>query len=72
MNGTTFSQFRKLLKSRNWKIVRESKRPVGSVGRLGARNKLIKGVSYFFVPLVYVPVVREMALQRIAYILERE
>jgi SAM-dependent methyltransferase len=72
INGTTFSQFRKLLKSMNWKIVRESKRPVGSVGRLQARNKLIKGVSYFFVPLVYVPVVREMALQRIAYILERQ
>jgi SAM-dependent methyltransferase len=71
INGTTFSQFRKLIKGMNWKILLESKRPVGSVGRLTARRRLVKGVSYLFVPLVYVPGVREMALHRIAYILER-
>jgi SAM-dependent methyltransferase len=71
INGTTFSQFRKLIKDMNWKILLESKRPVGSVGRLTARRRLVKGVSYLFVPLVYVPGVREMALHRIAYILER-
>jgi SAM-dependent methyltransferase len=71
INGTTFSQFRKLLRSMNWKILRETKRPIGSVGRLTARSKLLKGVSYLFVPLVYVAGVREMVLHRIAYILER-
>jgi len=71
INGTTFSQFRRLIKNVNWKILRESKQPVGGVGRIGARSKLVKGVSYVFLPLVYVPGAREMALHRIAYILER-
>ena len=71
INGTTFSQFRALIGSTNWKIVRESKRPLGGVGRIGARNRLVRGASYFFAPLVHVPGLREMALHRIAYILER-
>jgi SAM-dependent methyltransferase len=71
INGTTFSQFRKLINKMDWKILRESKRPVGSVGRVTARSKLLKAMSYLFVPLVYVPGVREMALHRIAFILER-
>lgn len=71
INGTTFSQFRKLIKNMNWKVLRESKRPVGSIGRLTAQSKLLKGASSLLLPLVYVPGVRELALHRIAYILER-
>jgi ubiquinone/menaquinone biosynthesis C-methylase UbiE len=71
INGTTFSQFRKLIKTMNWEILLESKRPIGSVGRFAARSRLVKGASCLFVPLVYVPGVRELALHRIAYILER-
>jgi 2-polyprenyl-3-methyl-5-hydroxy-6-metoxy-1,4-benzoquinol methylase len=71
INGTTFSEFRKLIKNMNWKVLRESKRPVGSIGRLTAQSKLLKGASSLLLPLVYVPGVRELALHRIAYILER-
>jgi SAM-dependent methyltransferase len=71
INGTTFAQFRKLIRKTNWRILRESKRPIGSIGRLTARSKLLKAMSYVFAPLVYVPGVRELALHRITYILER-
>jgi SAM-dependent methyltransferase len=71
INGTTFSQFRKLIHRMNWNVLRESRRPIGSVGRMSARSNLVNGVSYLFWPLVYLPGAREMALHRIAYVLER-
>lgn len=71
INGTTFSEFRKLIQQMNWKVLRESKRQIGSVGRISARSRLIRGASYLFMPLVRLPGTREMALHRIAYILER-
>jgi SAM-dependent methyltransferase len=71
INGTTFSQFRALIERMNWKIVRESKRPLGGAGRIGAHNQLVKAASFVFLPLVHVPGIREVALHRIAYILER-
>jgi hypothetical protein len=55
----------------SWKILRESKRPVGSVGRMFERRKLARAVSNIFVPLVYVPGAREIVLHRIVYVLER-
>ena len=71
INGTTFARFRALVDDLDWRIVRESKRPVGSVGRMFERRRLVRGVSRLFVPLVHVPGVREVFLHRIAYILER-
>jgi SAM-dependent methyltransferase len=71
INGTTLSQFRKLIKNMNWRVLRESKRPIGSVGRLTAQSKLLKRASSLLLPLVYLPGVREAALHRIVYILER-
>ena len=71
INGTTFSQFRELVGTMNWKIVDESKRPVGSVGRMFERRRLVRAVSSLGVPLVHVPGLREMVLHRIAYVLER-
>jgi SAM-dependent methyltransferase len=71
INGTTFSEFRELVRSMDWKIVRESRRPIGSVGRIFAQNRLVQGLSYALLPLAYVPGAREIVLHRIAYILER-
>ena len=71
INGTTFSEFRSLVKSMNWGILRESRRPIGSVGRLFARSRLVHAMSSAMMPLVYMPGAREIVLHRIAYILER-
>jgi SAM-dependent methyltransferase len=71
INGTTFSRFRTLIRQMDWKVVRESKRPIGSVGRMFARSGLARTVSHLFTPLVYVPGLRELTLHRIAYVLER-
>ena len=71
INGMTFARFRALIDDLDWRIVRESKRPVGSVGRMFERRSLVRAASRLFVPLVHVPGVREVLLHRIAYILER-
>jgi SAM-dependent methyltransferase len=71
INGTTFAQFRALIRNMDWKILLESKLPIGSVGRIAARRGLVRSVSLVLAPLVHVPGLRELVLHRIAYVLVR-
>lgn len=71
INGTTLSKFLKLLKNRGWVVNYQSRKPIGSIGRNISKNKLFKIFSVFIYPLVYVPVLREVFLHRITFILEK-
>lgn len=72
INGTTFHKFRKIYREQKWKKIFQSRKPVGSVGRMFEKNKLMKVISKVFVPLTYIPFVQEIVLHRIAVILEKE
>ena len=71
INGTTLAQFRKLLRNNNWKIILDSRKPIGSIGRNISEIKIFKFLSHFFYPLTFVPFLQEIFLHRITYILER-
>ena len=72
LNGMTFRRFRKIIKNRNWKILFQSRKPIGSVGRLIEKKKWIKLISILFVPFTYVPFIQEVVLHRITVILEKK
>lgn len=71
INGTTSTQFRRLLRNSGWRIARNSRKPIGSVGRSAQRKKVYKLMSYFFYPLTFIPFVQEVFRHRIVYILEK-
>lgn len=71
INGITHAQFRKYIKN-NWRIIRHSRKPIGSIGRNASKIKIYKMISYLFLPLVLVPFANEIFLHRITYILEKK
>ncbi|MEJ2306460.1 MAG: class I SAM-dependent methyltransferase [candidate division WOR-3 bacterium] len=71
INGTTLFQFKKMLKQMDWKIIHQSKKPIGSVGRNISKRALIRILSKLFLPLNYFPFLQEVFLHRITYILEK-
>lgn len=71
INGTTLHKFKQLIGVENWKIIRHSKKPIGSIGRNVSKSKVFKVLSTLFYPLVYIPGVREIFLHRITFILEK-
>lgn len=70
INGTTAYRFAHLLGSEQWSIELQPSLPIGGVGRRAARGKG-KVVARVFRPLTRVPVVREVALHRITYVLRK-
>lgn len=72
LNGMTFHEFRKLIKDRNWKILFQSRKPIGSIGRYIEKNKWMKIPALLFVPFTYIPFIQEIVLHRIALIMEKE
>lgn len=71
INGTTLRKFKKYLRSRDWKIVLNSRKPIGGVGRNVSKKKWLVSMSYLFYPLTFIPFIQEIMLQRITYILEK-
>jgi ubiquinone/menaquinone biosynthesis C-methylase UbiE len=71
INGTTFSQFKRLIRTMNWQIFREVHKPLGSVGRNITRYPLAKIGGKLFLPLTFLPVLQELFLHRITFILEK-
>lgn len=72
INGTTLAKFRKFLNKNKWKIVLQSRKPIGSIGRNISKKCIFKLISYFFYPLTFVPFLQEAFLHRITYILEKK
>ena len=73
INGTSLRSFRKMLKEGGWKIIRHSRPPIGSIGRSVVRNprlwhRLLATVGR---RLVNVPLLDEMFLHRLVFVLER-
>lgn len=71
INGTTYSQFTKLIRTLNWRVHTKVHKPIGSIGRNISKNPLAKMVSYLFFPLTFIPVLRELFLHRVTFILEK-
>lgn len=71
INGTMFSLFKRLIRAMNWRIFSEVHKPLGSVGRNISRNPFAKIISKLFFPLAFIPVLQEVFLHRITFILEK-
>lgn len=71
INGTTLKQFKKLIKNKDWKIVMQGNKPIGSVGRNMAKKPLVLLASKSFYPLIFIPGIQEIFLHRITFILEK-
>lgn len=71
LNGITLRKFRKILSDGNWRIVLHSRKPIGSIGRNIANNRLAHLISHAFRPLTYIPGLQEAFLHRLTFILEK-
>lgn len=71
INGTTVAKFQRLIKKQNWKVRVRGKKPIGSIGRNMSKNKLLNLISFFLQPLATMPILQEVFLHRITYILEK-
>lgn len=72
INGTTFRKFYTYIKNSNWKIVFQSHKPIGSVGRIIEKHKWLKVITVVLIPLTYIPIIQDFVLQRITVILEKK
>jgi SAM-dependent methyltransferase len=71
INGTTLAQFRRYLRGPHWVISRHVRKPIGSIGRNASKSMLLTGVSLLCYPLARMPVLEEVFLHRISYILQK-
>jgi len=72
INGTTLSQFKGLIKVRNWRVIHQAKKPIGSIGRHIYKKTTLRLISKLFLPLTFIPGLRELFLHRIVFILEKQ
>jgi 2-polyprenyl-3-methyl-5-hydroxy-6-metoxy-1,4-benzoquinol methylase len=71
INGMTYRGFGKLIREGGWRVVMNSRAPIGSIGR-NARHKFsYRLVSRLFVPLTALPGLQEIFLHRVTYILQK-
>jgi ubiquinone/menaquinone biosynthesis C-methylase UbiE len=71
INGTTIRKFRKIIKQRSWRVKFQSRKPIGSVGRIIQKYKWLKIFSVILIPLTRVPHLQDFVLQRITFILQK-
>ena len=71
INGTTYRSFGKLIREGGWKVVMNSRAPIGSIGRNASRKLSYRLMSRLFVPLTALPGLQEIFLHRVTYILEK-
>ncbi len=71
INGTTFTQFKELVRRGGWKVVLQAKRPIGAIGRNVSKSRAAALLSGPFALGARLPGFREVCLHRITYILER-
>lgn len=70
INGMTAYGFARFIRQQDWRVALRPRLPIGGVGRraLGGKGK---GLARVFGPLTRVPVLREVALHRITYVLAK-
>ena len=71
LNGITLRKFRSILRDTDWRVVLQSRKPIGSIGRSIAHHQFVRLMSNAFRPLTYVPGVQEVFLHRLTFILEK-
>lgn len=71
INGTTLRSFNALIRELNWKVVHQSRKPIGHIGRNSSKNRIRMIMARLFCPLTYIPGLQEIFLHRITYILEK-
>ncbi|WP_414752449.1 methyltransferase domain-containing protein [Anabaena sp. CCY 9910] len=71
INGTTVAKFQKIIKTQNWQIVLKTCKPIGNVGRNISQNEIINLASILLYPLASMPILQELFLHRITYILRK-
>jgi SAM-dependent methyltransferase len=71
VNGTTYRGFGKLIREGGWKVVMNSRAPIGSIGRNASRKLSYRLMSRIFAPLTALPGLQEVFLHRVTYILEK-
>ncbi len=72
INRTSAAQFRKYIKRGNWKVVLNSRKPIGSIGRNVSRMRLARPISRLLYSFTFLPGLEEILLHRITYILEKD
>jgi len=60
-----------LIREGGWKVVMNSRAPIGSIGRNASRKLSYRLMSRLFVPLTALPGLQEVFLHRVTYILEK-
>jgi SAM-dependent methyltransferase len=71
INGTTLSEFERLVRASSWKVVLHSLKPIGSIGRNISRKPGIAILTAPLALLTRVPGLREIVLHRNTFILEK-
>lgn len=71
INGTTVRKFRRLVAKKKWRILQHARKPIGFLVAKRSGKMALKLLSYFCYPFVYVPIIEEIFVNRIAYILEK-
>ncbi|WP_431237371.1 methyltransferase domain-containing protein [Mycolicibacterium aichiense] len=74
VNGTTVRQFKRLIADGGWRVVTESKLPIGAIGRNASTHRaagVAKTVAKVLAPLTNVPGAQELVMHRITYVLQK-
>jgi ubiquinone/menaquinone biosynthesis C-methylase UbiE len=69
INGASVDEFKKIVKKQNWQVLYCSHQPIGSIGRNMSKHKVMNAISILLEPLASMPILQEIFLHRITYIL---
>jgi SAM-dependent methyltransferase len=72
INGTTLFFLKKLIRDENWRIMKEIRKPIGSIGRNISKHAFVKSIGSLFLPFLYIPGLQELLIHRITFILEKK
>ena len=74
LNGITLRKFKRIVKDGDWRVVSESRLPLGSIGRNLANHRaasVAHAVATMLKPLTSVPGVQELVRHRITFVLQK-
>jgi SAM-dependent methyltransferase len=71
INGTSLARFRRFIRDSRWRILRHSRKPIGSIGRNASRSLTLRAISLLCYPFAFLPGFEEVFLHRISYILQK-
>ncbi|MDW5615075.1 class I SAM-dependent methyltransferase [Mycolicibacterium sp. D5.8-2] len=74
INGTTVRQFKRLIEEGDWRVVSESRLPIGAIGRNASTHRaagVARTVAKVLSPFTNVPGAQELVRHRITYVLQK-